>query len=129
MDGSKNSVRGLKFALCIARQSGAHIIGLNVNSLPPFMRLTATLRDKTKQKSGKIIREAKTMSQKDGVSFSGVIKTSDNVGRTIVAFAESHKADMITIGSRGPDSENELFLGSVANMVINKSKIPVTIVK
>jgi nucleotide-binding universal stress UspA family protein len=36
---------------------------------------------------------------------------------------------MIIIGSRGPDSEYEIFLGSVANYVVSKSKIPVTVVK
>jgi nucleotide-binding universal stress UspA family protein len=36
---------------------------------------------------------------------------------------------MIVIGSHGPDPELEIFLGSVANHVIHKSKIPVTIVK
>jgi nucleotide-binding universal stress UspA family protein len=36
---------------------------------------------------------------------------------------------MIIIGSRGPDPEIEMFLGSVANYVVNKSKVPVTVVK
>jgi nucleotide-binding universal stress UspA family protein len=36
---------------------------------------------------------------------------------------------MIIIGSRGPDPEYKIFLGSVANYVVNGSKISVTVVK
>ena len=53
----------------------------------------------------------------------------NNMGNTIVSFTESHKVDMIVVGSRGSDPEFEIFLGSVSNHVINKSKIPVTVVK
>ena len=69
------------------------------------------------------------MSQKEKIPFKAEIKQSDNIGRTIVSFAETSKIDLIVIGSRGPDPVLELFLGSVANYVLNKSKIPVTIIK
>jgi len=68
------------------------------------------------------------MSEKANVSFSGV-KVEDNVRRTIVRFAQSHKIDLIVIGSRGPDPHIEMFLGSVANHIVQKSQIPVTVLK
>ena len=128
LDGSKNSLRGLKFALIIAKQSGSSIIGLNVYSIPMYVK-TLSIRNKIKQKSKEIILHAENMSQINQVSFSGVIKINNNVGNTIISFAESRKVDMIILGSRGPDPEFEIFLGSVSNHVINKSKIPVTVVK
>jgi len=87
------------------------------------------MRNKIRQKSKEIVKEAEVVAQKAQVSFTSMIKVSNNVGSTIVAFAASQRADMIIIGSRGPDPEIELFLGSVANHVVNKSKIPVTVVK
>ena len=129
LDGSKNSLRGLKFASDVAIQSGSSIIGLNVNSFPEVLKDSPTLLRKTKQKSEDIIKQAKTASQKLSVLFTGIIKDNNNVGKTIVTFAENNKIDMIIMGSRGPDPEFEMFLGSIANFVINKSKIPVTIVK
>ncbi len=129
LDGSKNSLRGLKFASDVAIQSGSSIIGLNVNSFPEVLKDSPTLLRKTKQKSEDIIKQAKTASQKLSVPFTGIIKDNNNVGKTIVTFAENNKIDMIIMGSRGPDPEFEMFLGSIANFVINKSKIPVTIVK
>jgi nucleotide-binding universal stress UspA family protein len=124
LDGSKNSLRGLKFALLIAKQSGLSIMGLNVHSQSIFIKTSIV-----KQKSKKIIQQAELISQKAKVPFLGVIKVGNNTGKIIVTFAESHKIDLIIVGSRGPDPYHELFLGSVANYVVNKSKIPVTMVK
>lgn len=129
LDGSKNSIRGLKFALDVAKQSGMSIIGLNVDSSHTLGDTLSVVRSKIKQKGKEIIDEAKAMSQNDNVPFTGVNKMGNNVGKIIVTFAERHKVDVIILGSRGPDPEIELFLGSVANHVVNKSKIPVTVVK
>ena len=128
-DGSVNSIRGLKFALAIAKQSGSSIIGLNVFSPPLFVKTSSIRMNEAKHKSGEIIAQAKSISQKAGVIFSGVTKVGNNVGSTIVNFAQRKKVNMIIIGSHGTDPEFGLFLGSIANYVVNKSKIPVTIVK
>jgi nucleotide-binding universal stress UspA family protein len=128
LDGSQNSLRGLQFGLILAKQSGASIIGVNVFLLPAFLKTMQNLTHK-KEKSKEIINEAELISKKAKVSFKGITKVSTNIGKTIVTIAKSQKVDLIIIGSRGPDPELEMFLGSVANYVVNKSKIPVTVVK
>jgi nucleotide-binding universal stress UspA family protein len=128
LDGSQNSLRGLQFGLILAKQSGASIIGVNVFLLPAFLKTMQNLTHK-KEKSKEIINEADLISKKAKVSFKGITKVSTNIGKTIVTIAKSQKVDLIIIGSRGPDPELEMFLGSVANYVVNKSKIPVTVVK
>ncbi|NIP61528.1 MAG: universal stress protein [Nitrosopumilaceae archaeon] len=50
-------------------------------------------------------------------------------GPRIVSFAQDHHFDLIVMGSRGIGKLAEIFLGSVSNYVVHKSKIPVTIVK
>jgi len=129
LDGSKNSLRGLKFALILAKQSGSSVIGLNVFSLPIFLKTLPIVMHKKEQKSNEIIKQAKLIAQKANIPFTGITKVSNNIGKTVVTFAKNRKVDMIIIGSRGPDPEIEMFLGSVANYVVNKSKIPVTVVK
>ena len=129
LDGSKNSLRGLKFALGIAKQSGSSVLGLNVCRPPMSMEIQSPIMHKIKQRGNEIIKQAEETSKKDKVSFFGAVKASSNIGKTIITFSKSHDVEMIVIGSRGPDPELEIFLGSVANHVINKSKIPVTIVK
>ena len=96
---------------------------------PVFTKTSPIVIHKLKQKSNEIISQAELLSKKTGVLFSGVIKTSTNIGRTIVNFAQNNKVHMIIVGSRGTDPEFGLFLGSTANYVVNKSKIPVTVVK
>ncbi|MGI0060358.1 MAG: universal stress protein [Nitrosotalea sp.] len=44
-------------------------------------------------------------------------------------FASDNKFDLIVMGSRGMSPIKELFLGSVSNAVIHKSKVPVLVVK
>ena len=129
LDGSKNSIRGLKFALVIAYQSGSSVIGLNVNSHPTFVDTLSVVKEKKRQISKDIIKEAESISKKQNVPFTGMIKVDNNIGKTIVTYAESHNVDLVVMGSRGPDPEIELFFGSVANYVMHKSKTPVTIVK
>ena len=87
------------------------------------------MKNKTRKKSEEIIKQAETISQKANVSFTGITKVGDNIGNTIITVAEKHGVDMIVIGSGGPDPELGVFLGSVANHITNKSKIPVTVVK
>jgi len=126
IDGSNNSLRGLEFALVVAKQSESTITDLNVHS--PLMAMqTSIVKHKVRQKSKETIEQAEKLSKKANVAFSG-IKVS-NIGKTISVFAERHKADMTVICSRGPDPEIGLFLGGVANHIINKSKIFVTIIK
>ena len=129
LDGSKNSLRGLKFALGIAKQSGSSVVGLNVCSPPMFMETQLLVISKIKRRSNEIIKQAEKISQKNKVPFFGVVKASSNIGKAIITYSKNHNVEMIVTGSRGPDPELEIFLGSVANYVVNKSKIPVTIVK
>ncbi|MDH3278922.1 MAG: universal stress protein [Nitrosopumilus sp.] len=129
LDGSKNSLRGLKFALGIAKQSGSSVVGLNVCSPPMFMETQLLVISKIKRRSNEIIKQAEKISQKNKVPFFGVVKASSNIGKAIITCSKNHNVEMIVTGSRGPDPELEIFLGSVANYVVNKSKIPVTIVK
>ena len=51
------------------------------------------------------------------------------IGREILKYAIGRKMDLIIIGSRGPYPSSETFLGSVANYILHKSSIPITIVK
>ena len=116
-------------ALVLAKPAGATIIGLNVSSYPSLITISSEIKNKIKKKSNQVIQQAETISKKANVLFTGVTKISGNVGNTITTFAEKNGVDLIVMGSRGPDPELGMFLGSIANHVTIKSKIPVTIVK
>lgn len=49
--------------------------------------------------------------------------------RAIVAYAEDHLVDEIVIGSHGRTGGSRILLGSVAEQVVRRSPIPVTVVR
>ncbi len=48
---------------------------------------------------------------------------------TDFAISKKHKMDVIVIGHRGISKMKEALLGSVANYVLHKSKVPILITK
>ncbi len=49
--------------------------------------------------------------------------------KMIIEYGEEHRCDLIVIGSRGLSDFKEMFLGSVSHNVVQRSSIPVLIVK
>ena len=130
MDGSKNSFRGLDYAIHLARQCGATVTGINIIPFyPKSLLLTPISYEKELRKSGKeIMGKAKVRCAQNGIIFYEKI-TDGHEAEEIVGFSSEKKFDLIVIGARGLGSVKEVFLGSVSNGVLHKSKIPVLIVK
>ena len=55
--------------------------------------------------------------------------TVDRPARGIVTFADEHDADAIVMGSHGRDGVSRILLGSVAETVVRRSPVPVTVVR
>ena len=72
--------------------------------------------------------KAKLKAAKSGILFFDSVSYG-NEDKKIVEIAEKKNFDLIVIGSRGRGSAKEIFLGSVSNYVLHKSKKPVLIVK
>jgi len=132
IDGSKNSFRGLDMAIHIARQSQGTIIALSVKSVPGIYAIhpLGFLDFSSMTDMKKTLNEAKVRAAKKGILLTGKAITGDP-GYDIAKFANDKKngIDMVVIGARGRGSAKELFLGSVSNYVLHKSKKPVLIVK
>ncbi len=102
-----------------------------VELLQPLSTLNpAGLKQKLKKYSKKIISEAESYCKKNKIKFVGNI-VQGNPGYEIIKISKNkkNKIGLIVIGSRGKGPTTEIFLGSVSNYVIHKSKIPVMIVK
>lgn len=131
LDGFKSSLKGLKLASRIAKPLDAKITGINVvrYSLGFQFPVSSEIKQKHMKGAEMIITEAKNSVKREKVSFIGKILKGENIGKTIVKFSKTKKVDLIIIGSRGPDPGSEIFLGSVANYLLHKSNVPITIVK
>jgi len=132
LDGSKNSIRGLDMAIHIARQSHGTIVALSVKSVPGIYAIhpLGFLDFNSMTEVKKTLNEAKVRSAKKGITLTGKAIAGDP-GYDIAKFANNKKngIDLVVIGARGRGSAKELFLGSVSNYVLHKSKKPVLIVK
>ena len=132
LDGSKNSLRGLDFAINLARQCNATITGLFV--VPFYMplsgpRIFGPYRAELLKHIYKFMDEAKVLSARNGIAFYAKIIKGDVVSTDIVNYASKKKFDLMVISSRGFGPLRDLFLGGVSNAVVHKSKVPVLVVK
>ncbi len=118
VDCSKNSMRGVNFAISLVKSSGGTITGLYVE--PSTGTADSDLKD--------FFKEAEAHAQRYGVSFINEISIG-SAGPEIVNYANTKHFDLIVIGARGFSKVKNFFLGSVSKYVLNASKIPVMIVK
>ncbi|MDH3765742.1 MAG: universal stress protein [Nitrosopumilus sp.] len=132
LDGSKNSIRGLDMAIHIARQSQGTITALAVKSVPGIYAIhpLGFLDFNSMAEVKKILSDAKLRAAKKGIKLIGKTIAGDP-GYDIARFANNSKngIDLVVIGARGRSSAKEIFLGSVSNYVLHKSKKPVLVVK
>ena len=132
LDGSKNSIRGLDMAIHIARQSQGTIIALAVKSVPGIYAIhpLGFLDFNSTSEVKKILSDAKLRAAKKGIKLIGKAISGDP-GYDIARFVNNSKnrIDLVVIGARGRSSAKEIFLGSVSNYVLHKSKKPVLVVK
>ena len=130
LDGSKNSLRGLDEAIYLARQCQATITGLYIIPIYPRNLADAIMpfQIHLNKEAKKFMDSAKKRSAQKGIDFkSKVIFGSPTV--EIEELSKKGKFDIIVIGTRGQSGLKEVFLGSVANAIVHKSKIPVLVVK
>ena len=140
LDGSRNSYRGLDEAISLVSQcsrwinSGkmASIIGIYVKDVPGVYALhpIGSISLAVGKEGKRVIAQARTKCAKKGITFHGKILGGDPP-YDIVRFAHNKRngISMIVIGARGRGTLKGIFLGSVSNYVIHKSKIPVLVVK
>lgn len=127
LDGSKNSLRALDTAILLFKNQNVIITGFHVIRFP--VMFSKEIQKKHIKNAQNIISVALKHTKQHGVRFVDKIQYSEYIGNTIVKFAHDHKFNLIIIGSRGPHPIAEMFLGSVANYVINKARMPVLLIK
>ena len=130
-DGSKHSEKGLDIAISLVKESKRSIVGLfvkphSVDSIR-YGDVFSGHQDEIVRKTFQTLREK---CEENDVKFSTEIRTGD-VKTTIEKMAnDDHmNIDMVIMGSRGRGSVKGTLLGSVSKYVLDKSKIPVLIVK
>jgi nucleotide-binding universal stress UspA family protein len=134
-DLSSQSTRAFKVALNIAKKYDSKITLITCIEGDAWhhkyydARADSELIKKQKKVSKKHLEELESLAAKNNVSITSNIIASQSVVNDIVAFAKSHKHDLVVIGSHGRTGFDKFLLGSVANGVSQKIRCPVLIVK
>ena len=136
VDGSKNSLRAVKYAAKLAhllRTSSNKITLVSVHDDTGLRHAKAfvgkaEVADYLRELSEKELRPARKLLKDDGIGYDMEIRTG-HVAQEIIDCATAGGFDMIVLGSKGRGALADLLLGSVAQRVLANAKQPVVIVK
>ena len=133
VDGSETSRAALDDGLKLAREQGAKVLLLNVyepivrSALHGVIDLTQAMREEGEQ----IIAGALDVARKAGVEAR--TRVIDAVGRRVASViteeAEAEGADLIVLGTHGRRGLEHLVLGSVAEGVARRAKVPLLLIR
>lgn len=134
VDGSKISLRAVKFAISLAAslRDKAQLIALYVD--PPLLlavanRLGAEATTKFHTENGRFALKGAVKALKRAEADWSEKLLIEEPADGIVRYAAKTKCDLIVLGSHGHGALKGLFLGSVATKVISRTEIPVTVVR
>lgn len=140
IDGSKVAQKAAKYAIELAKQTGASltllsvidkrfIVGTSVSASASPTHLKESVEDYLKQSAQSSTDEIAKVCKRNRIQFKAVIRTGHPV-EEIVYETRKSRADLIVVGSHGKSALKAAVLGSVTYGVIHKdTKIPVLIVR
>lgn len=134
LDGAENSIKSLTYAIDLAGQCGASVIGLHViTNVGLFTAVHAMMisEDKWPSDVGDFMKDAKRIATKEAISYKGVVIGGVNAGSDIVTFANSpsNGIDLIVMSRKGSNFFKEAILGSTTNLVLHTSKTPMLVIE
>ena len=139
-DGSETSRKSVKYAVDLAKQTGANITLLSVIDksffIPQSMPAVATpthliepIEDYLRQAAEAHLEEAESLCKKNKVQSKKALRSGHPV-EEIIKEAKKTQVDLLVMGSHGRSALEATFLGSVTFGVMHKdTKIPILIVR
>lgn len=135
IDGSKNSLRALKYGIKLAAKLSEPTTFVLVNAHDDMALRGASQfvgKDAVKayldDLSNSELAEAVALATKAGVSFETRL-VRGQLAQAIVKAADDRKCDLIVLGSKGRSALRDLLIGSVAQRVVALADVPVTLIK
>ena len=131
LDSSKRTNYVLTEAINIAKRNNASIVALYVLPFSPLSyRDNIIAQEEMYKEAKKNLAKVNETAKKNGVALQTKI-LKGHPGKLISNFANQKKngIDLIVIGSRDLGGFKEMFLGSVSNFVVHKSKVSTLVVK
>jgi nucleotide-binding universal stress UspA family protein len=136
-DGSPVSAKAVKAGIAFAKQAGAKVTGYYaVEPVPVRLygegyvadrQMVAEFERRSMEAAKKYVSTIAREAERQGVEFASVVQTARTPYEGIVETARKRRCDLILMSSHGRRGLMRLTLGSVADKVIQLSKIPVLV--
>ncbi|WP_232686375.1 universal stress protein [Halobacterium zhouii] len=134
IDGSQQSTDALEYALENFQDDDITVINIidpieagyaGQSAVPGY---SEEWFEQAKEGSQELFDEAQAAADEYGVRLDSVSEVGRPT-RTIVEYAKDNDIDQIVMGSHGRSGVSRILLGSVAESVVRRSPVPVTIVR
>ncbi|MBL8671860.1 MAG: universal stress protein [Alphaproteobacteria bacterium] len=139
IDGSPLSRKAAAAGIALAKSVGAKVTGFMAAppATPIVFRNFVPVGYATTDEHAKMIEKAtarhlafiERAAAKARVRYEGVHVTSDYPADAIIEMAKKRKCDAIVMATSGQGGMRGVFIGSVAQKVLNKSAIPVLVIR
>lgn len=134
VDGSHEADRAAACAADLAKETGATLTLLHVNSIPADRIAKTYFWDETllaevDRQVHKQMANASKAAAAHNMNFDTVIVSGNKVSTAINSYAQEKGYDHIVIGTGVTNELERIFIGSVATDVISKAHCPVTVVR
>lgn len=141
-DGSKDSDRALEHAIDLAEAADAEVTVVHVvtpriesSGMDPIesfsdaeRRLVLENVERAEERGQVVLEDAAETVEEAGLEVETALLYGEAV-ESIVEYADDEACDGIFVGHRGLSDRAESFLGSVANELVRRATVPVTIVR
>lgn len=93
------------------------------------MKYSEKMLEKYTKTLKKTFSNLESIAKKKKLKISLKILQDPFVAKAITNYVNSHKFDLVVVGSHGRTGLNKMILGSVANSITQKVKCPIMVVK
>jgi len=127
VDGSDPSLAALAFALDLYPSADVTVLTVaEVTALPDDPEMTPA--EAAEQRAAETLSEAESVAADHDRSVE-TATVHGSVPTGIVEYAEEHGVDHVVMGSTGQTGLSRILLGSVAETVVRRAPVPVTVVR
>ncbi|OYT50089.1 universal stress protein [Candidatus Bathyarchaeota archaeon ex4484_231] len=132
-DGSDPSMRAAEFAIKIAKHFNSEIVAIYVIDRVILEEVSKVherhgLEEEIRKNAERCLNYIVKLAERKGLKARSIVVEGQPHDQ-IVRYAESLKANMIIIGSKGRRGMNRILIGSVAERVIEYAPCPVLVIK